>query len=162
MCTCKEIQQNGYVHFERAHRMLERVLSAGGNIVLVSFVIYVSSPLAIILTAYLRNSLRPEHFVAPLRDLYYFFDATTSPLFEVCYAANAAKVALVCMVYVTVDFFFVEVSVYVLAMYAELKQMVGELHAMKQADRRSAELRRCIRFHIEIVGYVEIDVSNCN
>lgn len=139
------------MHFPAARRLLDRVLAVSGPAIFVSYIIYVASPLVVIVRAYRSGRPEPALFVAPLRDLYYFFDATATPLFELCYAANAAKVGFVVMAYVTVDYFYVELCVYVLAMYAELRSMVGAVGGAAVADR-PARLRQCIRFHVEIVG----------
>lgn len=133
---------------------LDRAITFSGRFVIATFVLYVASPLVIIFKAYLTDSLRPELFVAPLRDLYYFFDATTSPVFEICYAVNVAKIGIVTVVYLATTFMFVELMVYLLGLYWELNMMVGGLSTSSTSEERLIKWRQCIRFHMEIIGYV--------
>lgn len=148
-----ETAKHGYEHFSNTQQQLDRLLPAFGKTVIAAWLIYTTSPLFVICKAYVTHSVHPELFVAPLRDLYYFFDSTHSPLFEITFAANMLKIGVVCMGFVLINDFFVELCAYVLAMYADLRAMAMALHADMSAAQRAARLRNCVRLHIEIIRW---------
>lgn len=83
---------------------------------------------------------------------YYFFDASESPLFELCYLINMAKLAYVVLAFLAVDIMFIEVCFYILAMYQELRAMLRQLKQVGGGYSRTRhQLLECIRLHAEIV-----------
>lgn len=146
-----ETETHGCQSFNDTKRLLDRLLPVFGKITVAAWFLYTASPLFIICKAYLTHTAQPELFVAPLRDMYYFFDASHSPLFEITYAANALKIGFVCMGFMLVNVLFVELAAYVLAAYGDLRAMVGAMRAEMSSTERTAALRNCIRMHLEII-----------
>lgn len=93
-----------------------------------------------------------EFFLLSCR--YYFWDASQSPAFEICYLLTSMAMFFMIIGFLAVDLFFVGICLYIKALYDELIYMLKQVDEHRTStDERELQISNCINFHTDILGY---------
>lgn len=82
---------------------------------------------------------------------YYFFDATKAPMFYICYLLNVISLVAVVISFLSIDFMFISVSLYIVGLYQELQFNLRQVSEVMTVKARTAAIVKCIRFHKDIL-----------
>lgn len=154
--------QNRTNIFEESERKLSQICKLFERQLLCSCIFYYLSPPALQFRAYITDTVTERTYEAPYHDLYYFFDATKSPWFEVCYILNGISIVPIFIIFLCIDFLFVSVSWYIVAMYNELQSILKELKVTRfeKVNLRRNVLCQSLQFHTDILRYfLNIEIS---
>lgn len=84
---------------------------------------------------------------------YYFFDTNQSPLLETFYLLYVVAVYFIVNVFLTKNFVFFAVCLYVVGMYDELMLELRKIDVVRSSDR-SRRIKQCARIHVELIELI--------
>lgn len=158
--TDNQRQRNRHQFFQRVDARINQNFRIFETFTIFSYLVYIAVPAITQFQAYRRGEVDEDTYAASFHDLYYFFETTETPLYEIFYAAFALGVFAMMTSYFAKGFLFITFCFYLVALYDDLKWMlmrVDQRRGKQVGDvlQRERMMRECVRVHNQIYRFTD-------
>lgn len=153
--TRRQRERNGHQIFQHVDRRVNRNFRIFETFTIFSYLVYIAVPAFTQFQAWRRGEVDEQTYAASFHDLYYFFETTETPLYEIFYVAFALGVFAMMTSYFAKGFLFITFCFYLVALYGDLKWLLVRVDQRKgkavgDVQQRQRLMKECVRVHNQI------------